>query len=214
MGPQHIAAGLFCFWRMQRVACENVAPISVGNDCSKIHINTRRVGNAPSGVIWGGCVLAILDPRNMAQLAVILGAIYYAFASVWARINLAGLPPQVAAAGMLTGSTLITLPATLLIDGPIRFDLMPATWGAIAYYSIFATAGAYLLYYRVLAMVGGGNLLLVGLLIPPISIVLGAGVLGKELHPQAYVGFALLALGLQVIDGRAFAATPRRVVRE
>lgn len=188
--------------------------MSVGNDCSIIHINARLVRNAPSGLIWGGCVLAILDPRNIAQLAVIAKAINYAFASVWVRIDLARLPPQVAAAGMLAGSTLITLPAALLIDGPIRFDLMPATWGAIAFYSILATAGAYLIYYRVLAMVGAGNLLLVRLLIPPISIVLGARVLGKELHPQAYVGFALLALGLLVMDGRAFAAKPRRVVRE
>lgn len=143
------------------------------------------------------------DLRSVAQLAIIAGTVSYAFASAWARLRLGGLPPQVAAAGMLTGSTLIMLPAALIIDGPVQFDLMPVTWGAIGYYSIIATAGAYLLYYRVLAMAGSGNLMLVTLLIPPVAILLGAGFLNEELHPSAFVGFGLLALGLIILDGRA-----------
>ena len=147
-----------------------------------------------------------LDLRSVAQLAIIAGTASYAFASAWARLRLGGLPPQVAAAGMLTGSTCIMIPAALIIDGPVRFDLMPVTWVAIGYYSIIATAGAYLLYYRVLAMAGSGNLMLVTLLIPPIAIVLGAAFLGEALHPSAFVGFALLALGLVILDGRAWTA--------
>lgn len=143
------------------------------------------------------------DLRSMAQVAIIAGTISYAFASAWARLRLSTLPPQVAAAGMLTGSTLIMLPAALIIDGPIRLDLMPVTWSAIGYYSIIATAGAYLLYYRVLAMAGSGNLMLVTLLIPPVAILLGAAFLHEELHPSAFVGFGLLALGLVILDGRA-----------
>jgi drug/metabolite transporter (DMT)-like permease len=146
--------------------------------------------------------LAHFDLRSVAQLAIIAGTISYAFASSWARIRLGGLPPQLAAAGMLTGSTLVMLPAALLIDGPVSFDLQPATWGAIGYYSIIATAGAYLLYYRVLAMAGSGNLMLVTLLIPPVAIVLGAVFLNEELHVSAYLGLAVLALGLIVLDGR------------
>ena len=143
------------------------------------------------------------DLRSLAQVAIIAGTISYAFASAWARLRLSGLPPQVAAAGMLTGSTLIMLPVTLIIDGPVRFDLKPVTWAAIGYYAIIATAGAYLLYYRVLAMAGSGNLMLVTLLIPPVAIMLGATFLGEALHPSAFVGFGLLALGLVILDGRA-----------
>jgi len=102
---------------------------------------------------------------------------------------------------MLTGSTAILAPAALLIDGPVSFDLRLATWAAIAYYAIVATAGAYLLYYRVLAMAGSGNLMLVTLVIPPVAIVLGAAVLGEALPPRAFAGFALLALGLMILNG-------------
>ncbi len=103
---------------------------------------------------------------------------------------------------MLTGSSLVMLPAALWLEGVPSFDLQPRTVLAIGYYALVATAFAYLLYYRVLAMAGSGNLMLCTLLIPPVAIVLGAVVLGEALAPQAYLGFAILSLGLMVIDGR------------
>ena len=149
----------------------------------------------------GPGALARFDLRSAAQLAVLAGTLSYALASVWARLRLTHLRPEVAAAGMLSGSTAILLPAAWLVDGPVSFDLRPVTWAAIAYYALAATAGAYLLYYRVLAMAGSGNLMLVTLLIPPVAIVLGAAVLGEALPPRAFAGFALLALGLMILNG-------------
>lgn len=142
------------------------------------------------------------DIRSLAQLAVIGGTISYALASVWARKRLGTQPPQVAAAGMVTGATLIMLPLAWIVEGPITLELQPRTYLAIGYYALIATALAYLLYYRVLAMAGSGNLMLVTLLIPPFAIVLGAVLLNETLRPAAYFGFALLALGLLVLDGR------------
>lgn len=145
--------------------------------------------------------LTRFDLRSAAQIAVLAGTLSYAVAGAWARRHLRELPPQLAAAGMLTGSTVLLLPAALWFDGPIRFDLAASTWGAIGYCAVFATAGAYLLYYRVLSAAGSGNLMLVTLLIPPVAIVLGAVVLGEELKPQAYLGFLLLGLGLLILNG-------------
>ena len=151
------------------------------------------------------------DIRSLAQLAVIGGTISYALASVWARKMLSDQPPQVAAAGMVTGSTLIILPIAWWVEGPLTLDLAPRTLGAIGYYALLATAVAYLLYYRVLAMAGSGNLMVVTLLIPPFAIVLGAVILGEALRPTAYGGFALLALGLIVLDGRLWRLVTRSV---
>jgi drug/metabolite transporter (DMT)-like permease len=145
--------------------------------------------------------LTSLDPRSLAQLAVLAGTLSYALASAWGRARLGGIAPQIAAAGMLSASSLVLLPAALLIDGPVSFNLTLRTWGAIGYLTVIATAGAYLLYYRVLALAGSGNLMLVTLLIPPVAIVIGAFVLDEALKPQAFVGFALLALGLVVLNG-------------
>lgn len=102
----------------------------------------------------GACVivgidnLGTLDLRALGQWAVIAGALSYAFASAWAKLTLRGVDPMVAAAGMLTGSTLVMLPTANVLEGPVVLALGADTWGAIAYYSIFATALAYLLYYN------------------------------------------------------------------
>ena len=148
----------------------------------------------------GPGALASFDLRSTAQLAVLVGTLSYALAGTWARARLSHLPPQLAAAGMLTGSTLVLLPAALLIDGPLQLDLLPRTWAAIAYMAVIATAGAYLLYYRVLRMAGSGNLMLVTLVIPPVAIVLGALARAEALPPRAFAGFALLALGLLLLN--------------
>jgi len=133
---------------------------------------------------------------------VIAGTLSYALAGVWARKRLTGLHPIVAAAGMLTGSTLIMLPLAWGLEGPVKLTLAPQTVAAIGYYALGATALAYLLYYRVLGMVGSGNLMLVTLLIPPVAIVLGAVARGETLSANAFVGFGVLALGMIVLDGR------------
>ncbi len=152
--------------------------------------------------------LAQFDLRSLAQLAVLGGAFSYALAGAWAKKNLSGLPPQVAAAGMLTGSAVVMVPAAFWFDGMPSFDLELRTLAAIAYYALAATAFAYLLYYRVLAMAGSGNLMLCTLLIPPVAILLGAWILDETLPPRAYLGFALLGLGLVIIDGRMFRRRP------
>ena len=167
------------------------------------------------GVILGffGVAVAIgldnfrsFDLRSLAQLAVIGGTVAYAIAGVWARKRLVGMPPQMAAAGMLTGSTVIMLPLVYFIEGPLTFDLQPRTMLAIGYYAIIATAFAYLLYYRVLVMAGSGNLMLVTLLVAPLAITLGAVVLDEKLGANAYLGFGILALGLIILDGRVWKA--------
>ncbi len=176
-----------------------------------VFTDERLTLNRIIGVLIGfaGVTVAIgienltqFDIRSMAQLAVLLGTVSYALAGSWARATMSGLAPQVAAAGMLTGSTLIMVPLAFFIDGAPQLALQTDTILAVGYYAIIATAGAYLLYYRVLAMAGSGNLMLCTLLIVPVAITLGVLVRGETLSPQALAGFALLAQGLLILDGR------------
>ncbi len=146
--------------------------------------------------------LLAFDIQSLAQIAILAGTVSYALASVWARVALTELPPQVAAAGMLTGSAVIMVPLAWVVEGPMTLSLEPTTLLAIGYYALIATAGAYLLYYRILAVAGSGNLMLVTLTLVPFAIVLGAVIRGESLGPEAYVGFGLLALGLLILSGR------------
>jgi drug/metabolite transporter (DMT)-like permease len=168
------------------------------------------LGFAGVAIAVGVSALGALDPRSLGQIAVVAGTLSYACAAVWARAQLRGLPPAVAAAGMLTGSSLLMLPLAVTLEGPPRLDLAPVTWAAIAYAALVSTAFAYLLYYRVLAMAGAANLLLCTLMIPPVAILLGALARDEALPPHALAGFAVLAAGLVILDGRALGPLRRR----
>lgn len=139
---------------------------------------------------------------SLAQLAVLAGTVSYAFAGAWARAMLKDVSPIVAATGMLVASAGMMIPVALIVDGTPSLPEDPSTYIAVGYYALVATAFAYLLYYRVLAMAGAGNLLLCTLLVVPVAITLGALVRGEALTTADLVGFGLLALGLLVLDGR------------
>ncbi len=164
-----------------------------------------------SGIIAtvGFDALQSFDPRALGQIASIIATISYAFAGVWARKTLAGLSPYSATAGMLTSASAVMIPIALFADGLPKLSYSLPTLAALLYITLFATTLAYLLYFRILAMAGAANLLLVTLIIPPVAILLGALVLSEALPPRAYIGFALIAAGLTVIDGRAFSTLRR-----
>lgn len=150
----------------------------------------------------GPAHLAAFDPRATGQIAVLGAALSYAFAAAFARRMLAGIAPEVAAAGMLTAAAALMLPAALWAEGVPGFDWGPASWAGLLYLAVVASALAYLLYYRILAMAGAGNLGLVTLMLPPVAMVLGALVYGEALPLRAHAGFAVLATGLLLLDGR------------
>jgi drug/metabolite transporter (DMT)-like permease len=153
-------------------------------------------------VVMGPAALTSLDPRSLAQLAILAAALSYAFASVWGKLLLAGQPPLMNALGMVAGSTLLMLPLTLVVDGMPRFDLSLPVWGALIGVAVLSTALAYLMYFEILRLAGSANLMLVTLLIPPVAVTLGALFLDESLSRDAFAGFAVIALGLVVTDGR------------
>jgi drug/metabolite transporter (DMT)-like permease len=145
----------------------------------------------PTGSLWG-------------ELACLGAALSYAFAGIYGRrFRAMGIAPLDAAAGQITASSLLILPIMLVVEQPWTVPLPPSPiWAALTGLALLSTALAYVLYFRILAAAGATNLLLVTLLIPPTSIVLGAVFLQERLEPRHCAGMALIGLGLAVIDGR------------
>lgn len=160
------------------------------------------IGFAGVCVIVGPTVLAQFDITSLGQLAMLGAALSYGVSGTYARIMLGGLRPEVQAAGMLTAATVIMLPAALWYDGLPALTYAPATWAALSYLALMSSAFAYVIFYRVLTLAGAGNLQLVTLLVGPVAVALGALFYAEALHPNEYAGFAIIALGLLVIDGR------------
>lgn len=160
------------------------------------------LGFAGVAVVIGLDALKGLDLRSLAQLAMLGSTLSYAVSSAFARKRLGHLRPEVAALGMVTGSSLILLPLSWMQAGPLPLALPVGTLAALAYYGLVVTALAYLLYYRIIRTAGAGNATLVTLLIVPVAVALGALARAESLPPKDFAGFALIALGLVVIDGR------------
>lgn len=142
------------------------------------------------------------DIRSLAQLALIGATICYALAGVWARKTLTGVPSDVSAAGMLTSSAIVSSLGALWLEGAPSLDYSPLTWALLAYMAFLGTGVAFMLYYRVLDLAGSGNLMLVTLMVSPFAIVISSVFLDERLPPNALAGFAIIALGLMVLDGR------------
>jgi drug/metabolite transporter (DMT)-like permease len=167
------------------------------------------VGFAGAVVVIGPDALTGVGGHVLGQVAVLGAALSYAVAGVFGG-RFRGLPAVVPAAGQLTGSTALVLPAALLIDRPWTLaPPSPATWGAVAALALLCTAVAYVIYFRILAAAGATNLLLVTFLIPVSALLLGAAVLGEHLDPRDGIGMLLIFAGLAAIDGRPLAAARR-----
>jgi drug/metabolite transporter (DMT)-like permease len=173
-------------------------------------VNGAALGLAGVAFIMGPGALNELNPSDLAQLAILGATLSYAFAGVWGKTALAGQPPLLNALGMLVGSTVLMMPIMLVFEGPPNLALSAGVWGALVGLAVLSTALAYFLYFAILVRAGAANLLLVTLLIPPFAIGLGVMFLGEQTGPEAWTGFAIIALGFMVTDGRVFSVFSRR----
>ena len=161
------------------------------------------------GLIMGPDALLGFNLANLAQLAILAGSLSYAVASVWGKATLATQPPLMNACGMVIGSTVLMIPIVLVVDGLPSFALSPSVWSALLGLSCLSTVLAYGLYFAILKRAGAANLMLVTLLIPPFAIALGAAFLGERLPSSAWIGFAVIAVGFAVTDGRLLTSRTR-----
>jgi drug/metabolite transporter (DMT)-like permease len=176
--------------------------------------STRKIVGIAIGFFG---VVLIIGPRHLlglgdhllSELMLIGAAISYAFASVWGR-RFAGQIPLATATGQLTMSTLMMIPIASLVDQPWTLPLPSvATMGSVIALAVICTAFAYVLFFRILDMAGATNVSLVTMLVPVSATLIAVPLLGERLEVLTILGFAVITLGLMVLDGR-----PVRYARE
>ena len=210
-GQTHLASGVASILNASTpLFTVLLAPLLVTSEA----LTFERLAGALCGLIGvgamvGGDIFSGGAANGLAQFAVLGAALSYAFSSLYARrFRALGLTPIALTTGQVTASSLMLIPTALIVDHP--FDLpMPdaAAISAILAIGALSTAFAYILYFRILAGAGATNVVLVTLLVPASSILLGALFLHEELAARHFLGLALVALGLGLIDGR-----PRRIL--
>ncbi len=173
-------------------------------------LSANKIAGAALGTIGVAVVMGLenltsLDPRNLAQWAILGAALSYSLAGVWGKIALRGHPPLVNATGMLAGSVILMTPVAIVVEGPPDLALSLHVWLSLLGLALFSTVAAYALYFAILARAGAANLMLVTLLIPGFAILLGTLFLGETLVPRVYFGLGVTGIGLLITDGRLLA---------
>jgi drug/metabolite transporter (DMT)-like permease len=205
-GQGHIASGFAAILN----ATTPIFTVIVANFTTS---DEKMTTNRLLGVIFGFAGVVVLTGADawkglgvdvLAELAVLVAAVSYAFAGVYGRrFRRLGIDPIVTATGQITASALMLFPIAMLIDTPWILRVPPmVVWLAAIGSALFSTVLAYVLYFRILSTAGATNLSLVTFLIPVSAIVMGAVGLGEHLAPRHLAGLALIGAGLAAIDGR------------
>lgn len=162
------------------------------------------IGLFGASVVIGLTSLSKPNVDIIPLLVVISASISYALAGIYGkRFNTTN--PLITAAGQLTASTILMAPIAMIFDRP--WSAPPPTTPAILSLIVLGlvnTAFAYILYFRLLASAGATNVLLVTLLNPFNTILLGSVFLGERLFMRHFVGLGIIIVSLLIIDGRFF----------
>ena len=156
-------------------------------------------------LVVGVQALTGIGEQFTAQLALVAAAVCYAGAAIFGQ-NFKGQDPMLPATGsMLCGAALL-VPASLVIDHP--WTLAPSSDSLLALLglSVFSTALAFTIYFRLLQTLGPVGTTSQAYLRVPIGVALGAVFLGEALAPTTLAGLVFVVAGVA-----AMSVTPRTV---
>ncbi len=162
------------------------------------------IGIAGAIILIGPEALGGITGSALGQIAVIVAAVSYALAGVFARrFKDWGISPLMVATGQVTTAAIMLVPLALMVDQPwtLPVPALPVI-GAVIGLALLSTVVAYILYFRLIASAGATNAALVTFLIPVSAILLGVLILGETFTPLQALGMGLIGAGLLALDGR------------
>jgi len=147
-------------------------------------------------------LVAGVQATTLGLLAVVLVSASYGLAIVYTRKHLRSLPSLVAPTTQMLLATVYLLPLALLIDRPFSLPApsLEATASLLAL-GLLGTTLAFVVYYRLLESATASYASMVTYLIPVVGVILGVLVLDEQLTWNAYAGFALILMGVMVVNG-------------
>lgn len=163
------------------------------------------------GLLLGFAGIIILFNRGEAanvqnstagKLAILLAALSYAFASVYARRTTKGLSPAMQALLPLLGADLLIWGITPSVESPLSLPQEPITWLALAWLGILGVGAAYWLYFYLLHNVGPTRTTLVTYVFPLVGVVLGVIFLGERLDWHLFLGASFVVGSIIVVNHR------------
>jgi drug/metabolite transporter (DMT)-like permease len=140
----------------------------------------------------------MLTGNLIGQGAVLLAALSYATATVYARRTTHGLPPPVQAVMPLLGADLLLWALAPVVEAPLALPHKTLTWLAILWLGLMGVMLAYFLYFYLLHSVGPTRTMLVSYIFPLVGVALGIIFLHEQLDWRLAAG-AILVVGSIVV---------------
>jgi drug/metabolite transporter (DMT)-like permease len=169
------------------------------------------VGAGIAGIclIVGTQALGGLGQQLWAQLAVVAATVCYAAAAIFGR-GFKGLDPMLPAAGSMLCGAAMLIPLSLAIDRPWTLAPSIASILALIGLSVFSTALAFCIYFRLIHTLGSVGTTSQAYLRVPIGVGIGAVFLGESLGSAAWLGMAFVVAGVAAMT---IPARPPRLAR-
>jgi len=152
-------------------------------------------------VLIGGDLTDVTSSGTLGQLAVVTGAVGYSIGTVFARRYLQNADTIQTAAGQTMVGALIMIPIALVIEMPFDLTIAPASGFSWIALGIFPSGVAYLIFFRLVRQVTATQASMVSYLIPVTAVILGVLVLDETLALSSIGGFALIILGVWIVNG-------------
>jgi drug/metabolite transporter (DMT)-like permease len=152
-------------------------------------------GLAGVALIVGVQALSGVGQELWSQLAIVAATVCYAGAAIFGR-SFSGHAPIVPAAGSMLCGAAMLVPLSLLVDRPWTLSPSAASLAALAGLSVFSTALAFLIYFRLINTLGSVGTTAQAYLRVPIGVAIGVAFLGESLSPTAWAGLVCVVLGV------------------
>ena len=142
----------------------------------------------------------VLRAGALGQLAVLLAALSYASASVFARRTMREVPPLVQAFVPMAIADAIVWTVATQVGDPGRLPAIPLTWVALLWLGLLGSCIAYLLFYNLLHSVGATRTTMVTYVFPVVGVTLGVLFLNELADWHLLAGAALVVASLAVVN--------------
>jgi len=163
-------------------------------------VTVRKLIGAGAGIagiclIVGTEALGGLGHELWAQVAIVVATICYAGAAIFGR-GFKGLDPMLPAAGSMLCGAVMLVPLSLVVDQPWTLTPSMASILALLGLSVFSTALAFVIYFRLIHTLGSVGTTSQAYLRVPIGVGIGAVFLGESLGPTAWLGMGFVVAGV------------------
>ncbi|MDQ1446062.1 MAG: hypothetical protein QOI20_2526, partial [Acidimicrobiaceae bacterium] len=203
-GEQHITSALTSVLNASTpLFAAMAAAIGLGERLKRGQLAGLALGFVGVSVAAGLGGKDLTSSSGAGVAAAIVASVFYGFSFVYARHNLTGVSPLVAACGQLVMGAVIIAPVALVTTisrGGVDLDVHRVV--SITILGVMGTGVAYMINYQSIAEIGATRASLVTYLVPIVAVTVGVVFLSEPFHLQLLVGGALTVFGIALLQER------------